>query len=107
MVDSRDWFIPLPLLDREVDEGLTLTFCLTQSGMITARISSWIEIPRSSASLNKSLKLSSRRESMNFAIWSPIIEPRKRLDESSHYLIIKELGLWVQITFKNVPFPPD
>lgn len=43
-------------------------FSLTQSGIITARMSSWIVIPRSCDSEIRILKFSSRNESMNFAI---------------------------------------
>src|SRR5690242_13341282 len=55
---------PLPFV---FADGLSFT----QSGMITARISSWTVIPRSSASVVRSLKFSSRRDNMNFAKESP------------------------------------
>src|SRR2546425_1157606 len=51
--------------------GLATEFSLTQSGMITALIDSWIDMPRSSASVCRSSKLSSRSDSMNFAKWTP------------------------------------
>ena len=51
--------------------GLATVFSLTQSGMITALINSCIDIPRSSASVCRSSKLSSRRDSMNFANLTP------------------------------------
>ena len=51
--------------------GLATVFSLTQSGMITALINSCIDMPRSSASVCKSSKLSSRRDSMNFANLTP------------------------------------
>ena len=51
--------------------GLVTLFSLTQSGMITALINSCIEMPRSSASVCRSSKLSSRSDSMNFANWTP------------------------------------
>src|SRR2546425_4108319 len=51
--------------------GLAAVFTLTQSGMITALINSCIDIPRSSASVCRSSKLSSRRDSMNFANLTP------------------------------------
>src|SRR3989442_10577445 len=50
---------------------LAAVFSLTQSGMITALINSCIDMPRSSASVCRSSKLSSRRDSMNFAKWTP------------------------------------
>src|SRR6266699_981183 len=51
--------------------GFVTLFSLTQSGMITALINSWIDMPRSSASVCRSSKLSSRSDSMNFANWTP------------------------------------
>jgi len=51
--------------------GLVTLFSLTQSGMITALINSCIDMPRSSASVCRSSKLSSRSDSMNFANWTP------------------------------------
>src|SRR5207245_9305184 len=51
--------------------GLATVFSLTQSGMIMALINSCIDMPRSSASVCRSSKLSSRRDSMNFAKWTP------------------------------------
>jgi hypothetical protein len=51
--------------------GLVALFTFTQSGMITALINSCIDMPRSSASVCSSSKLSSRRDSMNFAKWTP------------------------------------
>ena len=51
--------------------GLVVVFSLTQSGMITALINSCIDMPRSSASVCRSSKLSSRSDSMNFAKWTP------------------------------------
>ena len=55
---------PLPFI---FADGLSFT----QSGIITARINSCTVIPRSSASVVRSLKFSSRRDNMNFAKESP------------------------------------
>ena len=51
--------------------GLVDVFTFTQSGIITALINSCIDMPRSSASVCKSSKLSSRKDSMNFAKLTP------------------------------------
>jgi len=51
--------------------GLVDVFTFTQSGIITALISSCMDMPRSSASVCKSSKLSSRKDSMNFAKLTP------------------------------------
>ena len=62
--------LPFPELGLSL-ETFSGVVCLTQSGMITALMSSCIVMPRSWASVMRSWKFSSRRESMNFAMGTP------------------------------------
>src|SRR5712691_8699219 len=86
--------VPLPFI---FAEGLSLT----QSGIITARINSCTVIPRSSASVVRSLKFSSRRDNMNFAKESP--NQRGSFQRGSSYKHSeKKYGIFSSQESKNI-----